>query len=729
MIETYLEATKQLAKTMVIKSDVSASLQNEELVYYYGEQAVDVTDKRSWKYYCHVSGTYHPTDELMRVRSLDTLEMIEFTVFNLSQHNATREAYEIGSRYYYALIAQYPNQETLINGILYPTDIDEAINAEPGTILNYDKSLVEIQEHSLIMELESWIKGFLSRWDVKGYGMVDEYYHLAQHSILYLQLIPKILNLRLRRCRTNEVHSFHIKNYLASNQGLDRFLPYMTLKQALYLYRNITYIEQNAGNAYMFKELVERILTDRFIPLSEYSVRHEDGVDEQLYLDLSVRRKELNPRFNVPEVDYIDYDTLVEKEIDTTYGNQAFYDVNRRVVQKRLQNSYSSVVQSKDLESSMIDYSNAVPDTLESVLIRQWVMQSNSGLYDVVVNFRDPKNIEYRGMFAKDAFIYAYYIALTRLGIEVKYVPSHINIKYRQATSKTVKELLKVVPKSWQARCEPYAKEMVESLTKIKASYSVNMFFEQASKVYEDFLTHWFTVSNTHTRTLRGYLDQMFWQYYGTRWEFFSVSDELMVDWLAKHNLPTYDYTDDEAKTLIKNIVGRATGYEVDNTKRLKYIQKAMLELLAHLSSYTIQFIADINESEIRPIGGPGIRVDDLDESSEVLIRSLGINEAPVRVTDRISSTCELTELDSGVVKVLDKKELVFISDYKVRGKTTTIHDMDIQETHVVRFPTFYAWSHYEGKDESLQGKERLMGIEDFNKLSKGEKKAIPDIY
>lgn len=729
MIESYLQATKQLAKTMVIKSSISASLTNEHLVLYHGEQAVDHNNPRSWKYYRHLAGQYHSTDEVMTVKSLDTLETIEFTTSNLAQHHATREAYEIGTRYYYSLISRYVDQEGLINGILYPVDIDEAISAPDGSILNYNKALVEEQEHSLIVELESWIQGYLSRWSVKGYGMVDEYYHIAHHAILYMQLVPKILNLRLKRCRTNEVHSFHIKNYLASNQGLDRFLPYMTLKQALYFYRNITYIEQNAGNTHLFKELVQKVLTDRYIPISEYSVRHENTVDEDLYHDVTIRRRELNNRFNVPEIDYINYDTLVHKEYDTVYGNPLYYSQNKTKDLKRLQNSYSSVVQTKDLESNMVDYSNAVPDTLESVLIRQWVMQANNNLYNVVVNFRDPKDIEYRGLFARDAFIYAYYIALTRLGIEVEYVPTHVNIKYRTATKPTVEALLSVVPSKYHLKLKPLAQAMVKNLVDIRASYSVNMFFEQASRIYEDFLTHWFTIGNTHTRKLRGYVDQMFHKFYGYRWEHMVEGDVLMSDWLVAKNLPEYDYTDDEAKTLIKTIVGRATGYEIDNTKRLKYIQKAMLELMEHLSSYTIQFIGHINESDIRPVGGPYIRVDDLDESSKVFIESMGITPSPVEVTDRVSSVVETRGTDTGTVKVVGRREHAFKSDYLVCIDSTTVHKLEIKETAKVRFPSVVVFSEYEGKDSSLGQRNRMFGLEDFYKLSDEDKRAVPDIY
>ena len=84
----------------------------------------------------------------MYVGSLDTLETILFSKENLELHPLTRESYQFGTRYYYNLLNKYPNQEFLIKGILYPCDINKAIEAEDGEILSYQSDLVEEQEET-----------------------------------------------------------------------------------------------------------------------------------------------------------------------------------------------------------------------------------------------------------------------------------------------------------------------------------------------------------------------------------------------------------------------------------------------------------------------------------------------------------------------------------------------------------------------------------------------------
>lgn len=173
----FVSQVMTLAKTMVVKSEVAAETINREL-QSFGQ--VLSSDPRTWKYYMNLAGLYHPTDTVMTVTSMDTLEEIEFTRDNLQVYRATAKAYTFGSRYYRDLVARYPDQETLILGILNPVDLDKAIAAKDGDILYYDTALVESQESNLIPKLQRWIHAFMSRWTVPGYDITDEYYPAGQ---------------------------------------------------------------------------------------------------------------------------------------------------------------------------------------------------------------------------------------------------------------------------------------------------------------------------------------------------------------------------------------------------------------------------------------------------------------------------------------------------------------------------------------------------------------------
>ena len=300
----YLNDVFKLAQTLVIKVSSVAESINQLIRLKYGEDAVDNYNPYSWKYYMNLAGNYHSTDTIMKVRSLDTLEEIVFSRQNLLDHPSTKDAYGYGSRYCKQLMQKYPTQEALILGILYPCDIKKAIEAEDGSIIGYPKFLVEEQEITLIKELEFFIKRFMSRWDVPAFEINSRMYRVAHLSILYSLLVPKILNLRLLRCKTDEAHSFHIRMYLASYGKLDQYMDYMTLKQQLFLYRNIKYINHNAGQTTIFKWLIDRLLTDRKIPISEFIVRHQDTFNEEYQPNYLFRKKPINTQFYVPEKDY-----------------------------------------------------------------------------------------------------------------------------------------------------------------------------------------------------------------------------------------------------------------------------------------------------------------------------------------------------------------------------------------------------------------------------------------
>lgn len=193
----YIEQVLQLAETIVIKSTDSAEALNRYVADYYGSFMVDTTNPKSWKYYMNISGQYHETDTEMTVVSMDTLEPIVFSKETLALHRATARAYAYGTRQYRELVSQYPNQEMLILGILYPVDIDTAIAADNGQILGYPPGLVEENEYSFIVKLQAWINGYIGRWVNTQYGLSDELYPATWLGIMYLQLVPTILNIRL----------------------------------------------------------------------------------------------------------------------------------------------------------------------------------------------------------------------------------------------------------------------------------------------------------------------------------------------------------------------------------------------------------------------------------------------------------------------------------------------------------------------------------------------------
>jgi len=605
-VKNYLRDNILLIRTMCIKSEATARALNNYLIAGYGSAAVDLSQPSTWKYYLNVSGQYHAKDTPMTVTSLDTMEEVIFSKENLAIHRETAKAYGFGSRYYYSLVNRYPEQEQLILGILYPCEIQKAIDSDDFAILSYPPGLVEAQEETLIYDLQEHINRYVFRNLNTNYELSDTLYTASWLAIFYQDLLLKLMNLRLQRCHTNEVHSFHIREYLRSHQGLDRYMPYLSLRQSLYLYRNIRFLETNPGKRDTFDEIVENILTKRYIPLAEYSVRHLNTFDANLLPSVIVRRKPVNRTFNTTAARYLSYDTLVEKEQLTATGNERYYLGRKASDYRRLQLAMSSAIQAKDLESDMVDYSDSVPDKLPTVLLNHWIFLACEGLYQAVVTIINPQTNLPMQLSVKDSLIYYVYLSMKQQGIDVPNVPGIVSDRHRKLIPPSKEELLKHFPRD--AHLEAMADTIVAKQPVFSPIFSSDAFFESAWEQYKEMERYWVVETNTYDAMARARIEVLCDRVFEDTSYFLDENPVNMLQWLFSRNLP--EYHESSATALIKELFVKSTGFVQDETKQLRNIQKRLIELFSQLSSYSIQVIRDINVSSVVPLLNPFPRIE-----------------------------------------------------------------------------------------------------------------------
>jgi len=426
--QLYIASVTLLAKTIVIKSEYSADAMNQWVKDYHQiDQTYD--DKSTWKYYMNISGQYHFTDEMMSVVSLDTLETINFTRDNLVLHKATAKAYRYGTRQYQALVKQYPNQEKLILGIIYPVDIGKAISSEDNQILGYPPGLVEENEYTFIEKLQTWINGFFARWDVKAYSVTDSYYAPTLLAVFYINLITAIINIRLEACKTNEAHSFHVKMYLASHNGLDRYIPFMTLKQTLFFYRNILYIEKNSGQYNIFDWLTHNTMTVRNFPLDEYTMRHDlTRVPAKILPEVFFKRKNINGVARYNAVSTATVEEMLMKQDKLARDNKINRPLVLDEITTQMENAPSSVLQTKMLESSVEDV-RRINLTLGDVLVNHWASLSAKGVYKSINNVVNPRTGENVLLDAKDSYLFALYAFCKMNKIPLTTLPKFVGVR------------------------------------------------------------------------------------------------------------------------------------------------------------------------------------------------------------------------------------------------------------------------------------------------------------
>lgn len=607
----YINKVFQLAQTLTIKSEATASGMNQYVSLYYGATAVDNLRPETWKYYLNISGQYHPTDTVMTVVSMDTVQEIVFSKETLAVHRATAREYAYGGRKYKELLARYPNQEMLILGILYPCNIDAAIAAKDGTILSYPTELVESNEYSLISKLQNWIDGYKIRWVNQQYGISDELYQAVSHGIMYLNLVPAILTLRQDACKTNEAHSFHVQQYLASHDQLDVYLPHLTKRQALFLYRNISYLERNAGRRETFDWLLEHIMSERGIPLAEYTIRHSlANQPDELVPDVRFRKKQINLDTGAVAALTYDISQMLDKEYHAARDNALYKDDYVRSTAELTENSLSNVVLTKVLESSMFDYSNSTPYTLESTLINHWLFLSSKGLYNTYVGVNNPRTGERIPMSVKDAYVMMWYAFCRSINIELVEVPEFYAKRVCLLPRATAEELMTVVDAKRVTLTQ--AQQLLDLQPLITTTISTEAFYRLCSEINTgENLQRVYYCQEEH-QLKRAMVKNLVSRMYSDNTLRLEPEGSLYATWFTDRNIDTNAFTRDDYNKIYLELVKQATGLALTTTNSLKSLQAAMLGLLSQLSSYSVQYLTEINNIDIQLTDWTAVRVGDM---------------------------------------------------------------------------------------------------------------------
>lgn len=659
--QLYIENTLALAETIVIKSTESAEAMNLGVMATHGLEAVDMQDPSGWKYYQNICGEYHFSDEMMYVTSLDTLENIEFTKENLSKHRATAKAYEYGNRHYREMVAKHPLQELLILGILYPADKAKALAAEDGDVLSYPSYLVEDNEASLIGNIEKWVKDFRARWYNSQFAMSDSLYNATHLGIMYLQLVPLILNLRLQACKTEEAHSYHIRQYLGSHGYLDEYLDFMNKKQALFFYRNIAYIERNSGKTDTFEWLVEKVLTERRIPLAAYEMEHNlEHLLNNYRPDVGFKKIALNPQTNTEAPRAYLLQEILDKERIKARGNAEYIAEHIPDIDKEFKVSLSDSVATKVLESNIIDYTDATPYTLEDILLNHWLWLAHKGNYSTHIGVKNPRTGARIPMTAKDAFVYYLYCWTKSFGITQVSIPSFPALRVRRIPTPSVTDVMDVVDSSYLDA--GYVEELILRQPAVGSIISTEAFYGLCLDIYQEAQRQRGDISNAEHQYTRALLENAVNRLYCDAVCTLYPANTSYVDWLDDRYLPHADLTQADFAVLVLDIFKEATGIGLNTTVSLANLQRAMVSLMEKFSSYSIQFVTNINNSNIKVLNWAAIRPGDIKHHSDF---NRTVDQNNIRVLDQHSKTSAEYDIDINYSSIFE----VLVAEHKLQSK------------------------------------------------------------
>ena len=734
----YLSKCIELAQSIVVKSEYIADAMNK--IALEKNATVDLLDKSTWKYYKNICGEYHYLDKVMRVVSVDTLEEIDFTIDNLKHHRATKKAYGYGTLLHQELLARYPEQELLITGILYPANHDQAINSPDGTILSYPKHLVESNEYNLIHDLQEWINGYKLKREAPAYAFSDELWPVANLGIFYLNLVPAIITIRKSKCKTNEAHSYHVRSYLKSHGFIDDYLDAMTLKQALRFYMNINWVERNIGRKETQRWLIHEAMTVRNLPIAEYNFKHNSlGQPDDIYPTNFFQKKSLNNLEKVSDIDDLTLNQLLLKEDPLARENPITRVDHEPNIARVLENSLSNTLKTKVLESKITDYSDAEVEKFSKSLFNIWADWSSRGYFRSIVYFTDPIRGERLQLRAIDALILYLYVYYKHHGIEFKRIPDLKvecvpiigNVSFneirdmgehnRTNTTFGIIDFNKVE--------DSFINKILDTRVRPTPVVSISEFYDNVKAINTSLNQQLQWASDENDYILRGYKEAMVYRMYSDHWvELHSKENneaKLYKEWFTEQNIDLSKYTKEDYGKLAKNILESATGVNLRTVKSIRSVHKAMLDLLKQLSSYSVQYIRETNESDLFIVE---FIPPTLSKPNSTGIEQQYYEVLPPKVLDYNHYGSEIVDGND----IVDNNAKTYI--YQTGGESIysePLTDIDIYASPITNeFVELELHAWYESEDfDNPDDLVKIPGMSSFNKLSTDEKLKIRDVY
>jgi hypothetical protein len=624
--ELYREEILALANSMVIKCDAIAQTLNRELTLQ-GHAIED--DPIHWKYYLNLSGDYHPTDTKMTVISVDTLEEIIFNKTNLQIHRATFREYRLGEPLYEQLVRRYPHQVDLIRGILNPVDIQKAIAARDGDILTYEPTLIEPNEESLLGSLQRWVRQFFLRWYNVQYVLTDDLYIPAFWGLLYLHLPNAIQQARLRSTRSDEAHSFHVREYLASNGGLDRYLPYLNTRQRMWLYKNLRYLQRHVGQQRIFDSVVKHIILDRRFPLQAYRIEQDTSPQpDAIYPDVDMMKVPLGNTFIEPDNMTSSVYTILSRQATIARDNsRVIHDAEVETTRLASHGQFSQLP-TKVVESEVVDRSTSSVRSLEHVKINHWLYLATHQRYNTFISITHPGSGEIMSVTVREAFVIALYCFYRMQDIPIMdSVPRVIAYDVLRTPLPTYHELSSIV--DVDALQPGLIQAIMDRVTPIGQWQTVDEFHEGCIRLHQEYLALW-ELHAFQTRMLQeGYTQQLVKRHF--MHIKCSLTEEVVSfeQWFTERGYGIEHLSNIELEQLFIDVVAAATGSDLSNTQSLAEIHRALISLTNQLTSYTTQFISTINDDSYWYLAWKRPRIGDIRQStygySEVPIKSLTV--------------------------------------------------------------------------------------------------------
>lgn len=432
-LEKFYSDVSLLSNSLVIKiSDAASTME----IANFPTKKPDHNNKANWKYYLNISGKYHSSDTEVFINVIEEESSMVLTKELLETYPLTKSELLKCGDFYTNLINAYPLMTLFIHGCMYPVDINQAIEAEDGTILNYNNTFVEENEYNLIPQLETFIKGFLARWHVKGYVLTDNYYLVTMLAILYSNVKNEIVNIRLKNIRTGYVHSFFLESYFRSKFDLWENVKVLNKKNIMWLYINLDYIIHHIGKNKTFETILNKVFDENDVGIGSYCLEVKDEVKNKnswIYnkvpfnkSDVVINMKKLNESYNLNNDNNITIKEVLSQELNKL--DNYTQDRKNYIIEKQneeIKEKTTSSVSTKALEIATLKTFRGWNVDSFQVLMDYWGYMLKYGIYGSLTDdtittakreFTDPTTKQHYNINSKIGYLMLLKVLLHSIG-------------------------------------------------------------------------------------------------------------------------------------------------------------------------------------------------------------------------------------------------------------------------------------------------------------------------
>ena len=606
----YMNEVFALARSFIIKSNQSITNINKFLNLVGHNTPYDI---KEWKYYKNINGEYFTGDNpdvssgndvIMFINSLDTGNVIAFTKENFVNSPLTKKAYKHNSEEYKNLVSKYPSQVQLINGIISPVEKEKAIAASDWEILSYDSSLVESNEKNLIPNIQEWLYKFSVRWYNKYYILTDSLYSATFHAILYAQLPSLIINFRLNNCKTNQVHSWHVWQYLSSHYNFGKFKGVISPNQAAFLYHNIDWLITHKGTSEVLDFLYANFIKGSGLDLYSYVLRkdNENIVSQSTLPKILLSDVKYN-RYRYGEPNLIE-DSSTSTPVNTVVNKMIpLATLNHTRVDRDIESTYDKMRRMPYTEiptgilECLPEFQTGFSINKRIESLKYWFYISSLGLFKKQFILTVPGGISGLTLNSNDSIT----VLLYCLNVYGKVNEDKISPIYLEgilnAPENAERLMRNIVDKSSVSDGLTYdfVLDALEDLVTYSEIKNDSEFINVVKVLSTRKMRHFLLLGLVNSSTLRTQLNRMVEVLYPVVTCDF-VNDLNYTDFFNRIGVSKDSLNQGNVGFVVNSIISSYLNNDVVSSPTPKY--KAMEEILSTLSSYTLKYVSSLEKND-----------------------------------------------------------------------------------------------------------------------------------